>query len=373
MDKSKRNNLLPSDTKIIVLGSLAVILIVLVLSILFPNAAKNGKEATTEATTQEATVSEKEKLPMGWQEIDGATRYVRADGKIAKSQWVGDYYVGSTGAMYTCAITPDGKYVGYDGLVNDSVGITNSHSGLNSLKKTLEETISDYHGTWSIYVKDIGHNEFLLINNVQHFSASLIKLYCAGAAFELMDEGKLERTDRIDSLMYQMISISDNDAFNLMVRQCDENYNAVNGCKVIQDFIDREGFTDTTITTMLVPTEYPFPSSPGRNYTTVADCGKMLEKIYKKQLVSPKASDEFLELLLNQQHINKIPSGLPEGTKCANKTGDTDDTQHDAAIVYSPGGDYIIVVMSSNCGAAIPNIQNISSIVYDYFNKTTSQ
>lgn len=65
---------------------------------------------------------------------------------------------------------------------------------------------------------------------------------------------------------------------------------------------------------------------------------------------------------------NKIPAGLPEGTKCANKTGETDEYQHDAAIVYSPGGDYILCIMSSNCGAAITNIQDISATVYDYFN-----
>jgi beta-lactamase class A len=150
--------------------------------------------------------------------------------------------------------------------------------------------------------------------------------------------------------------------------QCDTEYHShVTGRSVIQNYINENGYEDTTITSMLVPTKYTAPSSPGRNYTTVVDCGLLLENIYKRLCVSKEASEKFLKLLLNQEHINKIPSGLPEGVVCANKTGDTDEVQHDAAIVYAPNGVYIISVMSTGCGNAINNIQSISSVVYDYF------
>lgn len=78
------------------------------------------------------------------------------------------------------------------------------------------------------------------------------------------------------------------------------------------NYVDANGYADTTITSILVPTKYKAPSSPGRNYTTVVDCGLLLEKIYKGQCVSPVASDKFLDLLLQQTHTNKIPAGLPE-------------------------------------------------------------
>ena len=359
---SKANN-----TKIIVIGSLAAILLIFILSVLFPsnNATENSASDTETATTEKTT---EKPIITGWQEIDGAMRYVRKDGKLAKSQWVDGHYVGATGAMYTGTLTPDGVYVDADGNIDDSVGTAKSRKGLWELDRSIEAMISSYSGTWSVYVKDISHHEYLLINNIQHFSASLIKLYCAATAYELMDEGKLEETPQIDSLMRQMISVSDNDAFNLMVMNCGETYSHIAGRQVIQEYIDREGYKDTTITSILVPTKYKAPSSPGRNYTTAYDCGLMLERIYKRQCVNAEASDAFLELLLNQEHRGKIPAALPEGTKCANKTGDTDESQHDAAIVYSDGGDYIIVVMSSNCGAAITNIQDISRTVYDYFN-----
>ena len=356
------------NTKSIIIGSLAAIILIFILSILFPS--NNTDTVSTTTTSEQITTEETTKKPIetGWQTIDGATRYVRNDGRLARSQWVDDRYVGASGAMYTSAITPDGIYVDADGTIDESIGTIGSRRGMWDLNRTLNEMVSGYSGTWSIYVKDLGHHEYILINNVQHFSASLIKLYCAAAAYDLMDQGKLEDSDKIESLMYQMVSVSDNDAFNLMVMNCGETYNHVAGRQVIQEYIDSEGYEDTTITSILVPTKYKAPSSPGRNMTTVKDCGLLLERIYKRQCVSPEASDAFLDLLLKQNHVNKIPAGLPEGTKCANKTGDTDEVQHDAAIVYSPGGDYIIAVMSSGCGAAITNIQAISKVVYDYFN-----
>ena len=309
----------------------------------------------------------------GWYETQNQLFYFDETGAMQTNQWIEDKYVGENGAVLTNAVTPDGIYVGKDGYANDSVGKQGSKAGLTDLKSKLETMISGYSGSWSIYVKDLENNEYLSINNVQYFSASLIKLYCAATAYELMENGTLEETERIDSLMSQMISVSDNDAFNLMVMACDEGNSHVAGRAVIQDYIDQEGYKDTTITSMLVPTKYKAPSSPGRNLTTVEDCGLLLEKIYKGKCVSPEASQEFLELLLNQTHTNKIPAGLPEGTKSANNTGYTDQFQHDAAIVYSPGGDYIITIMSSNCGAAIPNIQEISKIVYEYFVTVQSQ
>jgi len=168
--------------------------------------------------------------------------------------------------------------------------------------------------------------------------------------------------------MVQMISISDNDAFSLMVSACSGCNSQVAGRPVIQKYIDAEGYKDTTLTSMLLPTKYKAPSSPGRNYTSVEDCGLLLEKIYKGKCVNPEVSRKMMQLLLNQSHTQKIPAGVPDWITCANKTGDTDEFQHDTAIVFSPGGDYILCIMSENCGAAIMNSQAISKTVYEYFN-----
>lgn len=64
------------------------------------------------------------------------------------------------------------------------------------------------------------------------------------------------------------------------------------------------------------------------------------------------------------------PPGTSGWNKIANKTGETDQDQHDIAIVYGEKTTYILCVMSENCpeSTAVTNIQNISKIVYNYLN-----
>lgn len=77
----------------------------------------------------------------------------------------------------------------------------------------------------------------------------------------------------------------------------------------------------------------------------------------------------MLNLLLNQECRYKIPAGLPSGVKSGNKTGEIDNYQHDAAIVYGKKTDYVIVIFSmANEYMGINGIKEISSIVYNYLN-----
>ena len=98
------------------------------------------------------------------------------------------------------------------------------------------------------------------------------------------------------------------------------------------------------------------------------DCGLILEQIYRRTLVSPEASDEMLSLLKQQTRQHKIPYKLPEGTVCANKTGETSKIENDVAIVYSPGCDYIICVLTNDAPSGIYDVRDISEMTYQYFN-----
>lgn len=83
------------------------------------------------------------------------------------------------------------------------------------------------------------------------------------------------------------------------------------------------------------------------------------------------------ELLLNQQVTYKIPSTIPSESRVANKTGETSDCENDAAIVYTPKGDYILCIMScevSSKSSAVDSLQEMSSLIYSYFmNRDTSK
>ena len=70
-----------------------------------------------------------------------------------------------------------------------------------------------------------------------------------------------------------------------------------------------------------------------------------------------------------QERTGKIPAGVPEGIVTANKTGELDDVENDAAIIYGEDKTYIICVMMnglSDTSAGRETIVKLSSIVYAF-------
>jgi beta-lactamase class A len=184
------------------------------------------------------------------------------------------------------------------------------------------------------------------------------------AAYEKIDQGKLKLSS-IKSTIHSMISVSSNDAFNSVVRKIGKTY--------INKWCKTNGYTKTKQYHGLSPSSNSagLRTSSASNVTTVKDCGKLLESIYKGTCVSKSASKKMLSHMKAQERRWKIPAGIPRGVTIANKTGETDDVTHDAAIVYSKGADYIIVVMARCPGyawSAASNIPKLSRITYNYFN-----
>ena len=98
-------------------------------------------------------------------------------------------------------------------------------------------------------------------------------------------------------------------------------------------------------------------------------------KIYRKECISPVFDQEMIQLLLEQTRREKIPAKLPEGTKIANKTGETDDIQEDVGIVFSEE-DYVICAMvnqTMNSYQSHQTIADASGIVYDFFDGIQKQ
>ena len=74
--------------------------------------------------------------------------------------------------------------------------------------------------------------------------------------------------------------------------------------------------------------------------------------------------------MLDQATRFKIPRGVPEGVEVGNKSGETSDTANDAAFVYGPDIDYILVVLShgwTSENAANENVVKVSQLVYNFF------
>jgi beta-lactamase class A len=104
------------------------------------------------------------------------------------------------------------------------------------------------------------------------------------------------------------------------------------------------------------------------NTTTSADLAILLEAIEKGQVLSPSSSAEMRDVLLAQEFNEKIPAGLPPGTKVAHKTGEITAVSHDAAVVYPAGRKpYVLVVLTKGIRESAGSsalIADISRIVW---------
>ena len=248
-------------------------------------------------------------------------------------------------------------------------GKTITRPSWSTLQEEITDRLSTYQGDWGVYIKDLASGNTMEINEHAMESASLIKLYIAGTIYEQLDLGNLSETDEIMNALNLMITVSDNESSNVLVRKLyGEEESFQDGLDVVNDFITRHGFHNTKqVNGIADPSLWV---SGEINMTSPADCGKLLEDIYNRKLVSHFNSYRF-EVLLNKQEVNyKIPAALPEGVHLSHKTGEVDDTENDAAIIYTPYGDYIFCIMSTNLSStdsAVEHIHEITRLVYDYF------
>ena len=288
------------------------------------------------------------------------------------------YFGGQNGVLVTEeGITPDGYVIDGEGKLEEEMGIEN-------LQPKLETLISGYEGEWSIYLKDLETEEEIILNDTELYSASLIKPFVMAETYCDMEqvlehEAAKMKADpasdavvkKVNDLLWNMITVSDNESFNELVRLHSEKSDFSEGAAEINEYLKKEGYENTSVQHTLSPSSSPETGLGGRNTTSAKDCGRLLERIYKGECVSEEASQKMLELLLNQQVVWKIPQGLPQGIAYANKTGETDQDQHDIAIVYGEETTYILCVLSEDCpnsDTAIHNIRSISRLVYHYLN-----
>ncbi len=128
------------------------------------------------------------------------------------------------------------------------------------------------------------------------------------------------------------------------------------------------------------------------NQTTSAEMGMLLGDIYQcatrdggalKAVFEGQISQAECQTMIDFLALNRIgvliQAGIPEGTKLAHKHGwitETDGLIHaisDAGIVYTPGGNYVLVIFMYHPVQLVFDTANfvmaeISSAIYNYYN-----
>lgn len=86
----------------------------------------------------------------------------------------------------------------------------------------------------------------------------------------------------------------------------------------------------------------------GMNNTTTAHAlAKVMRAVADGRVVSASATEEMIRILEAQEFRDKIPAGLPPGTRVGNKTGWITAIDHDAAVVFPEDrAPYVLVVLT---------------------------
>ena len=256
----------------------------------------------------------------------------------------------------------------YSYIMNGWSLVPPTRESFPDLKEHIELYTTNRSGDWGVYVKRMDTNEYLSINEKPYASASLIKLFNMASVYTALENGSLEMTPKISENLELMITESSNQAFNYLTRAVGGG-NTITGFERDNAVIESLGCKNTRHLSELVDMAGEYAIYQGSNTTSPMDCGTVLEKIYKKELVSESASEAMLDLLKRQTRTWKIPAALPEGTVTANKTGENNRVEGDAAIVYSPACDYVLCVIGNGeVGSGVETIKNVSVMTYEYFN-----
>ena len=90
------------------------------------------------------------------------------------------------------------------------------------------------------------------------------------------------------------------------------------------------------------------------------------------KIITPKNIQLRAPVPKAQERTAKIPAGVPSEVVTANKTGELDNVENDAAIIYGDNGAYILCVIMNDLQDTARGreaIKKLSSDVYRYMEK----
>jgi len=237
--------------------------------------------------------------------------------------------------------------------------------------------------------------------DIAYSSWSTIKIPVMVTAFRLLEEPYLEENL---ALIEKMVELSENNSTDeLGARVIEQTLAPI----IVTEDMQKLGLENTFwagffATGSPLLQRYKTPANQRTDYitepdeyaqTTPADMGYLLEDIYfcaennGGSLIAAfgdQITQNECKLMVQYLALNKIgvliQAGVPGGTTVAHKHGwayEVDDgyihTIGDAALVYTPGGDYILTIFVHHPVQAVFDpvnilMANISSAVYNYFN-----
>jgi beta-lactamase class A len=278
-------------------------------------------------------------------------------------------------------------------------GCMQKKDSLSVLKKNIISNLTIEKAQFGIAYKNLQTGETILLNEKENFhAASTMKTPVLIELFRQAREGKFSLSDSIviknsfhsivdgseyaldnaddsefdlykiigqkrtiSSLAYEMIIRSSNLATNLLIDLVKPDSImatmkglGANDIKVLRGVEDNKAY------------------QKGLNNTTTAyDLLLLFDQMATKKLVDSAASQQMINILLDQRFNEIIPALLPKEAKVAHKTGSITGAQHDSGIVFLPDGRKYVIVMLSRFDPPdekkiVRAMAGVSKLIYDH-------
>lgn len=299
---------------------------------------------------------------------------------------------------------------------------------VSSLKKQIEQAMTRAHGDVGVAVKHLESGTEILINADKKYPmASTYKLPILVELYYQAAEGKLSLDDRIEvmpsdihigsgamvalfdppgvqlnirNLINMAMRVSDNSAADILLNRVEAG-NVTQRMKMLgldsirvdrstlEMILDESGLDyaqygalparqvrkllDTIDAATAARADAQF-NKIDKDTAKPSDMNRLLEMIFKGEIVDRAASDEIISILKEcQTGTARIPGLLPKDTDVAHKSGTISGSVNDTGIVFLPydaGHLAITVFMRNTKGATAARervIADITRYAYDYF------
>lgn len=253
----------------------------------------------------------------------------------------------------------------------------------------------------AVFIMDLQTKEALAIDgNIAFSGTSINKVSILTALYEVLNSPpSVELATDIANTMI----CSENVATNRLLSTIG-NGDEYLGAEQVTSVLSNLGFNRSFITAPFT-TNLDNPATPARpvpspktsanqekanldysNQITVEDIGQLLASVYEcayqdsgplmesyPNQFEPRECRQILHVMSNNTVDALLKAGVPADTRVAHKHGWIADTHGNAAVFFTPGGDYVIAIMLYqpewlNFQESLPVIAEISRTIYNYYN-----
>lgn len=261
------------------------------------------------------------------------------------------------------------------------------------LQKQIEILVRGFKGDIGVYVKEIKTNKIVAINADSIFpTASMVKVPILIGIMDKLEKGELQYHQELiykDSLLYEGVDILGsfkNDekielskVIMLMLTMSDNTaslwlQNLAGTGSHINKILDSLGLSHTKVNSR-TPGREEARNVYGWGQTTPREMSELLEKIYRREMISAKASNQMMRVLGRNYWDEQALSAIPPTIEVFSKSGAVNASRSEVLLVNGRSSPYVVCICTKNIkdeswlptNEAWVLITRISSLLWNYF------